>query len=96
MAKTNRKDWKHKAELLKAIAHPERLAMLHLLSQAPEGKLSVKSLYEKLNLLQPIASRHLSILKSAGVVIRLQQGQSVFYCLRTGKKNVEALFGCFS
>lgn len=83
------------AGALKAIAHPERLAILDLLCQAPKGKLTVKAIYEDLQLPQPVVSRHLAILKSSGVVQRLQQGQKVFYSLCLKKKNIESLLGCF-
>ena len=83
------------AEMLKAVAHPERLAILGLLCQAPKGKLTVKAIYADLQLSQPVVSRHLSILKSSGVVQRLQEGQRVFYCLCPKKKKIESLLECF-
>lgn len=83
------------AEALKAVAHPERLAILDLLCQAPKGKLTVKAIYQALQLSQPVVSRHLSILKSSGVVQRLQEGQRVFYCLCPKKKKIESLLECF-
>ena len=83
------------AEALKSVAHPERLAILDLLCQAPKGKLTVKAIYDDLQLSQPVVSRHLSILKSSGVVQRLQERQRVFYCLRPKKKKIESLLECF-
>ena len=83
------------AEALKAVAHPELLAILDLLCQAPKGKLTVKAIYQALQLSQPVVSRHLSILKSSGVVQRLQEGQRVFYCLCPKKKKIESLLECF-
>lgn len=73
------------------MAHPERLAILSLLSKAPQGKLTVKVIYDKLGLLQPVASRHLVILKSAGVVQRTKEKQKIFYALRITKKLVALL-----
>ena len=84
------------AETLKAVAHPERLAILDLLCKAPTGKLTVKAIYDDLQLSQPVVSRHLSILKSSGVVQRLQEGQRVFYCLCHKKKRIESLLKCFA
>jgi ArsR family transcriptional regulator, arsenate/arsenite/antimonite-responsive transcriptional repressor len=87
-------DLSNMAEVLKAMAHTERLAIAKLLSQSPEEKLTVKSIYEKLNLSQPIVSRHLNVMKSVGVVRRLQVGQKTYYCLCSEKKNVENLSKC--
>ena len=84
------------AEMLKAIAHPDRLAILHLLSGNHQQGLTVKVIYEKLKMQQPIASRHLNILKSAGVVSRKQEGQKIYYCICSDKKALELLTRCLS
>ena len=83
------------AEVLKAAAHPHRLAILKLLCKTKDEKLTVKTIYEKLKLQQPVVSRHLNILKNAGIVRRLQEGQKIYYCLCMEKKNIESLSGCF-
>lgn len=88
-------DLRDMAETLKAIAHKERLAITRLLSQSTEEKLTVKYIYEKLNLPQPIVSRHLSVMKGAGIVRRLQEGQKTYYSLRKEKKTVDSLAKCF-
>jgi DNA-binding transcriptional ArsR family regulator len=88
-------DLQEMAEILKAISHNERLAIARLLSQSSEGRLTVKAIYEKLNLPQPIVSRHLTIMKGAGIVKRLQEGQRTYYSLRKEKKTVENLAKCF-
>ncbi|XVJ65078.1 MAG: helix-turn-helix transcriptional regulator [Lacibacter sp.] len=100
MAKnTNREQEKNEmqnmAEILKAMAHSDRLAILKLLCKNQVEGLTVKTIYEKLQLEQPVVSRHLNILKSAGVVRRLQEGQKTNYCLCTDKKNIESLLKCF-
>ena len=95
MAKSIRRNWLRQAELIKAIAHPERLAILNLLCMTREDALTVKTIYEKLGLQQPVASRHLNILKNAGVVNRMRQGQYVCYCVCNEKMGVKALLGCF-
>jgi ArsR family transcriptional regulator len=84
------------AEILKAAAHPDRLAMLSLLYKSREKRLSVKAIYEKLSIQQPIVSRHLKILKDAGVVRKLQEGRKIFYCLSVDKINIVALLRCYS
>ncbi len=83
------------AEIMKAMAHSDRLAIVKLLYKNQVEGLMVKTIYEKLQLEQPVASRHLNILKSAGVVRRLQEGKKINYYLCTDKKNIESLLKCF-
>lgn len=68
------------AELLKALAHPVRLAMLGLFSR--EGALTVTEIHQKLNLEQAAASHHLGILKSRGIVRVERDGRNSVYALR--------------
>jgi ArsR family transcriptional regulator len=89
------KDIHDMAEILKAMAHSDRLAILKLLCKNQTEGLTVKTIYEKLSLQQPVVSRHLNILKRVGVVRRLQEGQKIYYCLCMDKKNIESLLKCF-
>ena len=82
------------AEMLKAVAHPDRLAIINLLRKSKAERLTVKAIYDKLDLRQPVASRHLNIMKGAGVVRRLQEGKNIYYCLCLEKKTVEILSKC--
>lgn len=91
-----KKDIQQVAEMMKAIAHPERIAIVKLLLASSDRKLSVKYIYEKLNLQQPVASHHLTILKSAGVVRRTRDGQKIYYCICQEKKAVESITKCLS
>ena len=93
--KTDHDDRQSLAEILKAAAHPDRLAILNMLCKTKNERLTVKMIYEKLSLQQPIVSRHLNILKSAGVVRRSQEGQKIYYCLCLEKKNIVSLMKCF-
>jgi DNA-binding transcriptional ArsR family regulator len=72
------------AEMFKSIGHPERLQVLNLLCNCGCNKLSVKNIYEDLNLEQSVVSRHLGILKRAGLLKRQVEGRSTFYFLNTG------------
>jgi DNA-binding transcriptional ArsR family regulator len=72
----------NQAELLKALAHPVRLAMLELFSR--EGALTVTEIHCKLGLEQAAASHHLSILKSRGIVAVEREGRNSVYRLRHG------------
>jgi len=89
------KDMHDIAEIMKAMAHSDRLAIMRLLCKNQSEGLTVKHIYEKLRLQQPVVSRHLNILKSAGVVRRMQEGQKIHYCLCMDKKNIESLLKCF-
>lgn len=79
------------ANIFKAIAHNERLSILIMLCQ---NKRTVKSLYDALGLQQAIVSRHLAILKNAGIVQREQDGQKVYYSLCFEKKKIMMLAKC--
>ena len=49
-----------------------------------DGPLSVNEVVEKTELAQPTISHHLSILKSAGVVVTKRMGKQVMYSLCCG------------
>ena len=93
--KPNKNEVQNIAEVMRAMAHSDRLAILKLLCTNQTEGLTVKRIYEELQLQQPVVSRHLNILKSAGVVRRLREGQKINYCLCMEKKNIESLLKCF-
>ncbi len=66
------------AEVLKTLASPRRLEILHRLSEGPweVGRLAVE-----LGLSQPNVSQHLSVLRSAGMVEAERDGREVRYRL---------------
>lgn len=64
------------AETLRALAHPKRLLMLHLLG---EGRLSVSALASALDLSLPNASQHLRVLRDRGLVRAERFGHGVRY-----------------
>ncbi len=64
------------ADLYKAIAHPARLQILDLLRP---GELCVCEIYPVLNMEQSNTSRHLSVLKKAGLVQSRKDGLRVLY-----------------
>lgn len=65
------------AVMLKAMAHPIRMAMVELIVR--EKELSVTEIYEKLNLEQAVASQHLAILKDKEVLAVRKEGKSCIY-----------------
>jgi len=70
------------AELLKALAHPKRLEILHLLRYQ---SLNVSEMVEMLGLPQANLSQHLMVMREAGVVESQKVGKEVFY--RLSEKN---------
>jgi DNA-binding transcriptional ArsR family regulator len=80
--------WGDLAEALKSTAHPERLAILHLMCNCGCDEIMVKDIYGALHLEQSITSRHLGIMKKAGVLKREIKEGKTFY--RFNKKNLTA------
>lgn len=85
-AKTSPEDARKRARLLerrttvmKALAHPSRLAMVDALSS---GERCVCDLQELVGADLSTVSKHLSLLKAAGVVLSEKRAQQVFYRLR--------------
>ena len=68
-----------KAKVLKALAHPARLWMVERLEG---GERCVCELVEGLGLDFSTVSRHLLVLKNAGVVADEKRGKQVFYSLK--------------
>lgn len=68
------------ANMLKAIAHPMRIAILGLLEDG--GKLTVSEIHQKLGIEQSSTSHHLGILKDKGVLCSKREGKNTFYSLR--------------
>ena len=68
------------AEMLKAIAHPMRMAIVGYL----EGgvKLTVTEIHERLGIEQSTTSHHLGILKSKGVLSSKRDGKNTYYFLK--------------
>ncbi len=68
-----------RAAILKALAHPARLFMIEELSKKSH---CVCELTEMVGLDVSTVSKHLSILKNAGLVKVEKKGKQVFYSLR--------------
>lgn len=66
------------AELLKIMAHPERLMVLCRLTR---GEVPVRELQEASNLSPSAFSQQMSVLKGHGVVSFRKEAQQVFYSL---------------
>ncbi len=70
------------AQLYKALAHPVRLQILHILGH---GEACVCHLIAILRRPQPYISQQLGVLREAGLVEDRREGQSVFYRLASPK-----------
>ena len=71
--------FKLKADFLKALAHPLRLAIIE---QLKNGETSVGQLVNKLEIEQSSISKHLSILRQVGILHSRQEKVTVFYNIR--------------
>jgi DNA-binding transcriptional ArsR family regulator len=68
-----------KAELLKALAHPARVAMFEALGQ---GERTVGELAELVAAKESITSQHLALMRAAGLVATRKEGQNVYYSVK--------------
>jgi DNA-binding transcriptional ArsR family regulator len=67
------------ASLLKTIASPRRLELIHLLGEM--GPMEVRRLAEHFGMTQPAISQHLAAMRSAGLVEAVRTGREVRYQL---------------
>lgn len=82
-AKFNFDKLEETAVVLKAIAHPLRLAILQLLDE--QKNMSVTNIHQRLGVEQAVASHHLAILKNCDIVSIKKDGKNVFYSLSNAK-----------
>lgn len=73
-----RQKYEKRANTLKALAHPVRLQILEELCVK---KTNVTALYTKLGMPQSTISRHLLILKNAGIISGERRGLEIDYSL---------------
>lgn len=71
--------FKIKADFLKCLAHPARLAVIEYLKTR---EASVGRIVSALKLEQSGLSKHLSLLRQAGIVTSRQEGVTVYYSIR--------------
>jgi DNA-binding transcriptional ArsR family regulator len=67
------------ASILKTLASPRRLEIIHLLAEA--GATEVRCLAEHFGVPQPAISQHLAALRAAGLVEPVRSGREVRYSL---------------
>lgn len=66
------------AEVLKTLAHPRRLEIVHELARGPR---TVGRLAESLGVPQPNVSQHLALMRASGVVESERDGREIHYRL---------------
>jgi ArsR family transcriptional regulator len=79
MSKNQALVFKIKADLLKSLAHPVRLEIIEYLK---DKEASVGELVRELEVEQSGISKHLAILRQAGIVRSRQEKVTVFYSIR--------------
>ena len=78
MTETEKNRSEGRAVILKALAHPSRLLIVEKLSEKPY---CVCELTEMVGADTSTVSKHLSILRNAGIISDRKQGTSVYYSL---------------
>ena len=66
------------AEICRTLSHPARIAMLHLMADEPR---EVGRLAEAVGISQPNASKHLAVMRAAGLVEAMRDGRGSVYRL---------------
>src|SRR5512145_631377 len=80
MKKDEIKLYEARANIVKALAHSSRLFIVDVLNRQPR---TVGELTEMIGADTSTVSKHLSVLKNAGIVEDEKQGTSVVYSLKT-------------
>jgi ArsR family transcriptional regulator len=68
-----------RAKILKALAHPSRIFIVEKIKDTPH---CVCELAEIIGIDQSTTSKHLSVLKNAGIIESKKRGTTVYYSLR--------------
>lgn len=80
------------AGMLKAIAHPVRIAIVGFLDDGT--KRTVTEIHMQLGIEQATASHHLGILKDKGVLASKREGKNTWYYLK--HENLRTVLNCVS
>jgi DNA-binding transcriptional ArsR family regulator len=73
------------ASLLKAMAHPMRIAIIKYLDGGKQ--LTVTEIHELLGIEQSTTSHHLGILKDKGVLVSKRDGKNTYYAVKNNSLN---------
>ncbi len=78
------------AFILKTVAHPMRLGIVHLLEQ--HARLSVSDICEMLSSEQSLTSHHLQNMRNKGILSVKREGRSMLYSLK--ERDVSLIIEC--
>ncbi|MDP4821542.1 MAG: metalloregulator ArsR/SmtB family transcription factor [Saprospiraceae bacterium] len=78
------------AYILKTIAHPMRLGIIHLLEKHP--RLSVSEICDMLGSEQSLTSHHLQNMRLKGILAVKKEGRSMLYSLK--ERDVSLIIEC--
>ena len=78
------------AFILKTVAHPLRLGIIHLLEQYP--RLSVSEICEKLDSEQSLTSHHLQNMRIKGLLSSKREGRNILYSLK--ERDISLIIEC--
>ena len=81
-------DTEQLSEIFKALSHPVRVNIVYGLIE--KNECNVTTMVEKLNLPQPTVSHHLNILKNAGIIEGVRDGNQI--CYRVVNDTVKLLY----
>jgi DNA-binding transcriptional ArsR family regulator len=90
ITKINPEELNKAANMLKAIAHPLRIAIIELLID--EEELTVTQIHELLSVEQSTTSHHLGILRDKGVLASKREGKHTHYYLKY--KKLKTVINC--
>ncbi len=88
--KINKEKYEKAAYILKAVAHPTRLAIIQLLDI--QENLTVNEICETLNCEQSLISHHLINMKLRGILKSHKDGLNVYYSLK--QREITKLLSC--
>ncbi len=91
----NKKNCEHIADIFKVMAHRDRIAIFSFMNNCKQCTCRVKDIYEKLNLPQPVVSRHLGLMKRQRIVNRIFKRKETHYTLNISEKIVRCIQSCF-
>ena len=74
--------FRRKAEIFKAIAHPTRLMILNMLDKAENSEKCVSEIQEEIKVDFSTISKHLQVMKAAGLLEQRREKKHMFYSLR--------------
>ncbi|MDA3797527.1 MAG: metalloregulator ArsR/SmtB family transcription factor [Kiritimatiellae bacterium] len=79
MNKEDKKHYEAKSEIFKALSHPTRL---WIVDQLADGEKCVCEFVDKLDVDFSTISKHLSVLRHAGIIVSDKRGKQVYYSLQ--------------